>query len=77
MNSPIAGIIADLGAKCDRRTKALLKAADALEEIRAILLKSKRKDDKQKLLFSICNGALEQIDLFVDEKIDDRQGRKG
>ena len=76
MTSPITNIIADLGAKCDRRTKALLKAVDALEEIQTILLKSKRHwNDKQRMLYLITSGALEQIDLVVEEKIEQTNHR--
>ncbi len=61
-------ILIDLASKCERRTTALLKAVDALEEIRDILFKSKRRwDDRQRLLYTICNAALEQIDLFTKD----------
>lgn len=55
----------DLSAKCDRRTKALDVALEGLGKIHSLLLKSKKRwSDKQRLMFTICDKTLDQIELF-------------
>jgi hypothetical protein len=68
-------IFVDLSEKCDRRTKALLKAVDALEEIRGILVKLRRKDDKLRLLFTICDKSLDQIEMCIEEEKGETNGK--
>ena len=73
-------LLAELGAKCDRRTKALIKAVDALEEIRRLISLSyskKHMDDKHLLLLRICIEALEQIELQVEENINQTEEHHG
>lgn len=67
----MADLVADLGDKCDRRSKELLKAIDALEEIQAILLKSRKPIEKERLIWT-CQKALDQIDM-----IEENGGRHG
>lgn len=63
----MADLVTDLGAKCDRRTAALMKAVDALEEMLSILVKSKRKwDDNHRHLYTICDKTLEQIETTLE-----------
>lgn len=68
MTSPMARLAAELGERCDRRTQALHKAVDALEEMREILFKSRKKwNDKERLLYTICEKSLEQIEMHVED----------
>lgn len=69
MKIAMNAIIADLSEKCDRRTKALIKAVDALEEImRLISLNKKKIDDKHRLYFTICDEALDFIEAIAERE---------
>jgi len=68
LKSWMPALVAELGEKCDRRNRALLKAVDALEEImRLVSLSKKKMDDKHRLYFTICDQALEYINEVVGE----------
>lgn len=67
MTHPMAYLVKDLSAQLDGRTKALHKAVDALEAIRDILYKSRRGwKDKDRLMYTICEKTLEQVEMHID-----------
>lgn len=68
MKTTLAMVLVELADKCDKRTKALLHAIDALEEMHKILGKTRRSwTDKHRLMFSICDKTLAHISTYVEE----------
>jgi len=65
MASVMADLVNNLSDRCNRRDAQILKAIDALEEVRNILLKSKKPIEKERLIW-ICQKAIDQVDMIEE-----------
>ena len=65
MTTVMADLVATLSDKCDRRDIQILKAIEALEQVRDSLTKSRKAIEKERLIW-ICQRAIDQVDMIEE-----------